>query len=148
MKTSCKTKYPGRSPRFMAQLTQRCRWWNFYWLSSDHGRMEFYRTNPRASQWNFGTDTCRWIIYLSITIGRQSTLPFIRNKKICQVEYVIPNWSQEAYKFNTNSESASFEDSVKLTEEILEYLNIFKRVVCQQVCSAGALKRVGVTPLK
>jgi len=63
--------------------------------------------------------------YQSQSVGRV-LLPFIRNKKTGQVEYVIPNWSQEAYKFNTNSESASFEDSVKLTEEILEYLNILQ----------------------
>ena len=47
--------------------------------------------------------------YQSQSVGRV-LLPFIQNKETKQVEYVIPNWSQRAYEFNTNSKTTTFED--------------------------------------
>ncbi|MAN19594.1 MAG: hypothetical protein CMN94_07445 [Synechococcus sp. EAC657] len=60
--------------------------------------------------------------YQSQSAGR-ILLPFTQNKQTKEVEYVIPSWSQRAYAFNTNSKTTTFEESVVLTEQILDYLN-------------------------
>ena len=63
--------------------------------------------------------------YQSQSVGRV-LLPFVQNKNKNKVEYVIPSWSQTAYQFNTDSKKSTFDDTVELTEQILEYLNILQ----------------------
>ncbi len=63
--------------------------------------------------------------YKSPSTGRV-LLPFIYNDKTKKVEYTVPKWSQNAYRFISQGDSNDFKNSVLLTEEILDYLNILQ----------------------
>ena len=80
--------------------------------------------------------------YQSQSVGRV-LLPFTQNKETKEVEYVIPSWSQRAYEFNTNSKTTTFEDSVKLTEQILEYLNILQTSRVPTTLFSGGIETGG-----
>ncbi len=80
--------------------------------------------------------------YQSPSIGRV-LLPFVQNKTTQEVEYVVPRWSQDAYAFITNSEKTSFEDSVELTEKILNYLNVFQTTRVPTTLFSGGIETGG-----
>ena len=50
-------------------------------------------------------------------------LLFVFDKKDSEIKYSVPNWSSRAYKFSHRGINATYHDSVKLTEDILAYMN-------------------------
>ncbi|KZR92078.1 hypothetical protein MITS9509_01999 [Synechococcus sp. MIT S9509] len=63
--------------------------------------------------------------YKSPSAGR-ILLPFVYNEKSAQIKYSVPEWSKKAYQFISDGEGNNYEDSVDLTQQILDYIQVLQ----------------------